>query len=168
MTKPLSKKETPLALASARRQRYELEKQTGRRSPSGVLRLRRLKPRHRKVIGMHLAGVPSRDIAKAMGTTDSAVSIILSDPLAQEVIEKARASWEMEFDALYGKHLDSLRSGFNSGDVRDKLRASSIYSRERTERVRTDPNAAGDSAEDVIQRMLQLNIQVNVAGEKSG
>lgn len=147
----------------AQRDRYELEKQNGKRAPSGALRLQRLKPKHHRVIELHLRGASGAEVASATGMTQATISRILADPLAQEILSAASAARDREFEALYGMHLEALRDGFTSGDVRDKLRAASVYGRERIERAKSDAGAS-ESAEDVIARILQLNIQVNTTG----
>lgn len=142
---------------------YEVEKANGTRLPNGARPLKKLKPRHLQVIRLHLEGLPNRRVAQQLGMTDSQVSLILSDPLTRPILARASEQWDLEFDALYGLHLDALREGLQSGDVRDRIRAASVYGRERLERRKQDTGGS-ESAEDVIARMLQLNIQVNVGG----
>ena len=63
-------------------------------------RLKRLLPRHYKVIDMYLTGdFQYKDIAKRLNMSHGSVSRILSMPSAQDVIVKRRANLDAQTDA---------------------------------------------------------------------
>lgn len=149
---------------------YEADKASGRRRPSGALNLQRLKPKHYRIIKLHLQGIPNVEIADAMHMTQAQISIILNDPKVREIVSSVQKDWENEFYALEGKAVAAVRNGLSDDDPKNSLRAANIFFGEK--RARQQDSGGPTSAEDVIQQMLDratnienLNIQINQGGK---
>lgn len=140
---------------------YYLEKQLGIRDSAGQVMLKSLKPKHHKMIQMHLAGVPSTEIAKTLGIARNTVFNWMRDPLIIEEIRKGKQAWEDEFDALYGKAIQAVRAGLDDMDPTHSLRAAAIYFRQKQDAAQLKVGGGKETAEDIIARMLQINIQIN-------
>ena len=141
-------------------EQYEIEKASGERNNQGTKRLKKLSQRHIEIIDLHTRGYKMVDIAKTVGVTRFNVSNVLNDPLAQDVIKKAHQQVENEFDALYGRVVDTIRDGLEKEIGLDtRLRAVDRYA--KMKQVNGDQGKGPETAEDVVDRILQLNIQVN-------
>jgi len=144
-------------------EKYIAEKDEGTRLPTGAKPLKRLKPWHKQAIALHLIGQKSGDIAKMMSKRCSTISVLLGDPLAQKIIQRFQTLYDHEFHALHGKAIDAVRAGLDSGDEDVKLKAATVYFREKKER--DGKQSSERTAEDVIQEVMgriNLNVQVNV------
>jgi hypothetical protein len=133
------------------REQYEEEKATGRRAPSGALRLKELSGKHLRCINLHLAGVKGYAIAQEMDMTEAWVSTVLNDPLAMGEIRQRFVDVDNE---MYAKATAKIDDAMDSADIALALRASEMVWRARgrfdkKETIRT-------SAEDVVARMLEL------------
>lgn len=151
----------PLLPASKPKEEYHLDKADGTRMSNGWRPLRKLKPKHLKAVKMHLEGFSNIDIAATMQWAPSYVSSLLQDPSCQEIIQRVRGDWEREFDSLEGLAVDSLRRSLKSTNEKNRLRATSMFLQERRERDKAS-GGGHESAEDVIQRMLQVNLNLQI------
>ena len=146
------------------RERYEMEKANGKRRPNGALALKKLSPLHIEIVKAHLDGVRNTDIAAMFRMTDSTISLILSDPLVEEI----RAEWlkdrHAEFNALYGRAINTIRDSMNEDKpALVRLRAAKMVMEDAPfTKSREDGR---ETAEDVVQRILQVNIQINNGGQ---
>ncbi|KKM60744.1 hypothetical protein LCGC14_1538740 [marine sediment metagenome] len=147
---------------------YQTQKALGQRRSNGIKPLKKLSSWHKKALLFHLAGFSNSDIAAAFNKTDSTISLILSDPLSQTVIERIHKGYDHEFRALYGKAVEGLRNRMDDSDPMVQLRAIDSWMRESARRE--DRKEGIRSAEDVIQaiydRIGNTNIQINVGGNQ--
>ena len=160
---------TPVAVPSRGayiREVYDAQRDIGTRIDTGSVRLRKLKPIHKKIIALHLAGWPNNDIARYLDVNATWVCIVLRDPLSREVIASMDELHEQEFTRLRVAANEALRDALQpSQSMRTRLQAASIYYKRDA-----SMGEKGETAEDVMQRVLQhinaetVNIQVNVAG----
>ncbi len=153
-------RKTDLVLSGAENS-YQLEKQLGLRGENGRKLIQKLKPKHHRCVELHLAGVATKEIALALGVTEDTIWGWLRDPLVQEKVQQGRQMFEGEFDALYGRAIDAVRSGLGDVDPTHRLRAAAIYFKQKQEAAALKVGGGKETAEDVIARMLQVNIQIN-------
>ena len=139
---------------------YELEKISGKRNASGATKLVKLKEKHKTIVNLHIRGFSGRQISAAMGVSRTQVSTILHDPLCQDVIKKAHQEVEEEFSALYGRVVDTIRDGLDKEMGMD-CRLKSVDRYAKMKQVNGDQGKGPETAEDVVERILQLNIHVN-------
>lgn len=147
---------------------YHLQKEVGVRRENGAFKLTRLKPKHKQAIAMHLDGHKNETICQVLGFTPAWLSTILNDPLSQRIIHCQDGFDRMEFERLRKKANAALRDGLNHENIGVRLRAADLYSKRAGDYHPKTPEHQ-DSAEDVIQRMLeinadQVNVQVNIGG----
>lgn len=149
---------------------YEAERDIGLRRNSGANKLKRLKPRHKQVIALHLAGWESQRIAEKLDLTVAWVSTVLSDPLAREVISNFDELHEEEFKRLRVLANDAIRRALHP-DKPDstRLKAARMFHQRESELGLKDK---GETAEDVMAKILQKieaeNVQINFNLGNSG
>lgn len=151
-------------------QLYEAERDIGLRRESGANKLKRLKPRHKKVLALHLAGWPSHEIAAEVGMTVSWVSTIISDPLSQQIINNFEELQEEEFKRLRVLANDTLREAMHPGNpIKTRLEGVREFHRREASIVKGDK---GETAEDVMEKILQRieaeNVQINIHNHSTG
>lgn len=142
---------------------YLAEIESGDRRENGARKLNELKPIHLDMIEMHLRGYKNKDIADAFSVTDSTISLLLSDPLAEQIIKEARKESDMRMSALYSKAVDVLDDAMDgTNGISDRLKGASTYFNEANKKG-TDQ---AETAEDIVAKImnLQLNVSVNVGG----
>lgn len=142
---------------------YNVERDIGLRIETGSARLKKLKPKHKKIIALHLAGWPNNDIADHMEMSATYIAIVLRDPLCQEVIHTMDDLHEEEFMRLRAFANDALRNALQPTKP-DKVRlqaASIFYKRESVKAEKS-----GETAEDVMLKVLAKieaqNVQINL------
>jgi len=141
--------------------RYYLEKARGDRLPNGLLPLKRLTGRHIAVLVEHLAGRRGYEIATKHHIREVTVSRIINDPLGQAWLQRQYQGVDREFEALYGHAVGALRDGLKpANSMKDRLRAAELHFKKRGDFK--EGREVKETAEDVIQRILNLNVQVNV------
>jgi len=142
---------------------YEAEKEVGLRREDGSLNLNSLKLIHYKCLQMHTSGKSNNDIAKALTKTQSTISRWLSDPLMLELIDREYAANDARFKAMYGKTLDVIEDSLDQQkhSIGVNLKGADMYLKAH-KKYDPDKASAGETAEDVIARMLNLNLQFNV------
>lgn len=150
---------------------YLMEKARGDRLPNGLKPLKNLTTRHIAILNLHILGFKGLDIAEHFHIRGTLVSRIINDPLGKTYLESRLKLDDSRFTALYGKAVDAIRDGLSSDEsIGNRLRAASIYL-ERKDKLDEKYGKKTDSAEDVIQRILDdptiiqnLNLQVNNYG----
>lgn len=136
-------------------QQYAEDKKLGVRRSSGARCLKRLNPRHRMIIALHLNGMTAGSIAKVLGVNPQYVSIVLNDPLVQSTLERIYEDLDEELRALFPKAVEALRDGLEDPDNRIKLKASDQFF--RTQNKYKDDKRADVTAEDVIRRFMEVS-----------
>jgi predicted transcriptional regulator len=137
---------------------YEMEKILGKRTATGALKLKRLKPLHRHIIACHQRGYSNRDIAHLMDITEITVSRTLNDPLAQELMKEFSEGIDHEMEGLMALGVDAIRNALQDNDKKISLKASDQLFRAmgKYNHTQDDPNKVKDTAEDVIARVLNV------------
>lgn len=140
---------------------YQIQKDIGVRRENGSLKLQKLNRRHKQIIAMHLSGMEGTLIAATLGISYMTVTRTLNDPLAIEFMTEFDNQTRKEFDALRVRANAVIRDGMSHTDINVRLRASDQWAR-RAGEYQPKKDTAAETAEDVIQRMLNLQINVNV------
>lgn len=151
---------------------YLEEKRNGDRLPNGAKPLKRLTAKHKQIILMHLSGLSNNQIAVDSNRSVVSISRILNDPLSRAEISRLLEDVEREFEALYPKSVERLREAMDAQTLANtpayatRLKAIDIYYRACGKYREGD--TGGESAEDVIQRMLANPlVQVNINTEQT-
>ncbi len=135
---------------------YQFEKIIGRRTKTGELKLRRLKPLHRQMIAMHIGCFSNRDIAFQMNIDEITVSRVLRDPLSQEIINIYAEGIDAELEALLPLGVDVLRKSLLSDSAKIALQGADKLFRALGKFNHTGDEEKRETAEDVIQRALGI------------
>lgn len=142
-------------------EQYRFEKIIGRRTPSGVFKLKKLRPKHKNVIALHLRGLSNRDVAFVTGLHEQYIGDILGDPLSHEVIQAYLSGIDHELAALAPKAVDALRSGLDSDNNSIKLQAADRFFKVTGKYAQAE--STGETAEDVLARALARVASENAA-----
>lgn len=135
--------------------KYLMEKARGDRLPNGLKPLKRLTTRHRAILQLHMLGIKGVDIAEHFHVRNTLVSRIINDPLGIEYLQMKSRLDDARFKALYGNAVDVVRDGMAPKEtMTNRLRAANIYM-ERKDRLDDKHGKKDESAEDVIQRILE-------------
>ena len=128
--------------------------------------MKKLKPVHREIVALHLQGLKNVDIADTFGITTVTVQNVLKDPLSVEIIDAAREENRMRLSALKAKAIDCMDEAMSSGSIDTKLKGASLYFREA---ARHSDDAGSETAEDVVQKIInmQVNGNLNISYEGS-
>lgn len=137
---------------------YQQEKDDGRRSPSGALRLRKLSGKHYRIINYHLEGMKGQEIALMMGMSQGQISLILNDPLVKEVIAKRFVDLDNE---TFARANQVVREKLEDKDPAIALRAADMAWRARGRYEKKSDDRP--TAEDVVQRMLEVAARTGTA-----
>lgn len=147
-------------LIEGKKRQYRRDILEGKRMLNGAKKLSRLTGRHVAIIKLHLLGLRNKDIAEKMKVTDATVSIVLRDPLSQRYLQRSYEDIDLEFNALYGKSVGVLSEAMDSDRMADRLRSVDIIFKGRGKYLEADQGK--ETAEDVIKRVLALQVNVNV------
>ena len=142
---------------------YRLQKDIGVRTEGGVFKLQKLKPIHKRIIAAHLSGMPSVEIAQLFNVHFKTIHTVINDPLAIAFMNEFDSLTRKEFDALRIRANAAIRDGLAPNqNIHTRLRAADQFSK-RAGDYHPKPPEQQESAEDVIQRLLnlQINVQVN-------
>ena len=147
-------------------ERYEEEKLSGKRRESGALNLKRLRPKHIQVLALHLQGMKQSHIANRLGLSQPWVSNVISDPLSQEYITQFLEEQKGRLTGLFARSLDAVQEGLEAVHPTSdnplygtRLKAADMVF--KLQGSYDEVVSSDESAEDVIERMLQVNVQVN-------
>lgn len=116
---------------------------------------------------LELRGLGATQIATHLNMTQQTVSKIVRDPRYIAYREEHLTALDTEFVSMKPLAYAALKNGLNADDENTALRASEQWFKaagfggfSKTER----PNA-GVTAEDVVARLLNVNVQVNINKE---
>jgi len=145
---------------------YNAERDIGLRTETGSQKLKKLKPKHKHIIALHLAGWPNQQIAAYLNMNVTYICIVLRDPLSQEVINSMDELHESEFQRLRIFANDALRDALQPHKPdRTRLQAASVFFK----REAVKGAEKGETAEDVMQKILAKieaqNVQINIYGK---
>lgn len=135
--------------------KYLMEKVRGDRLPNGLKPLKNLTARHRAILQLHMLGIKGVDIAAHFGVRETLISRVINDPLGKEYLTMKAKLDDARFGALYGNAVDVVRDGMDPKEtMTNRLRAANIYM-ERKDKLDDKHGKKDESAEDVIQRILE-------------
>lgn len=135
---------------------YQYEKIIGKRTKTGELKLKRLKPLHRQMLHMHLGCYSNRDIAFHLDVDEITVSRVLRDPLSQEIINTYASGIDAELEALLPLGVDVIRKAVLSDSTKIALQGADKLFRALGKYDHSHAQEKRETAEDVIARALGI------------
>lgn len=156
------------------RRQYELEKEGGIRRETGAIYLKQLKAKHLRIIALHLRGMSNKKVALETGRSEAWISTVLSDPLSKRYLERFRQQEEGRLLGLFSRSIDAVEESLDArlADARPnhgvRLKGADMAFKLTGAYAIADEQA--ETAEDVVARILQVNVQVNnnAAGMSEG
>lgn len=124
--------------------------------------LKVLTPRHREIADLLLEGELDRDqIAAIYKLNRDYISMLKQQPLFREYIEQRYAELDEKFRSLYHSTISAVQDGLNDADTKNRLSAARLYLESHGKM--DGGSKTSETAEDVITRMLnlQINVQAN-------
>jgi len=120
-----------------------------------------------QILRLHLEGLPQIKISEKTGYSQCAVSRILNHPLIQLARQQSMAETEKEFEALFEKVVDNIREQLGSQDPMVQLAAQNQWFKANGKfQPKQINNEEKLTAEDIVSKLLNVNIQVNVDNVK--
>lgn len=116
-----------------------------------------------EVVALHLAGKPTKEILEITGYSLGTYYSIMKNPRTQAVRQQLLSTYQDEFEALFCKVIHNIRTQLDSDDVKEKQTAQQQWlNAEKKFKVLGQKEKLGESAEDIVSRLLNVNVQVNV------
>lgn len=135
---------------------YKMEKIIGRRTRTGAMKLKKLKPLHRQMLHMHIGCYSNRDIAFHLDVDEITVSRVLNDPLSIEIINVHMQGIDAELEALLPLGVDVVRKALLSDSAKTALQGVDKLFRALGKFNHTGDEQKRETAEDVIARALGI------------
>lgn len=120
------------------------------------------------VLALHLAGKSPKEIMEQTGYSQAMYYRILNHPSIQSVRQQLLDSTQQEFEALFMKVVENVREQLASLDPQIQLAAQQQWFKANGKFLPSkEAESRGLTAEDVVAKLLNINVQVNV-GTKDG
>jgi hypothetical protein len=114
---------------------------------------RRLKVAHRRVIALHIRGIPSAEIDTILGRGQGYAGSVLRNPAVQPILDAIYRDYDNELRALYPLTIKRMRGILEEGSDSDALRATELWHKIHGTMDRVKDERA--TAEDVIEQILE-------------
>ena len=134
---------------------YKLEKTMGIRLPTGADKLQTLSPMHKKIIALFVQGVKSVHIAEMCDCRLHTVYHTVNDPIAKAWVAQWNEMTDKELEQLMTKGVDAIRDALDSDSINIRLKGVDRMAK-MLGRYSPKEGGSGDTAEDVISRILDL------------
>lgn len=89
--------------------------------------IKKIRPRHKIVVALHLEGYSIKDISERTGYSYSWIYNLLNDPTIKEFMRHIQEGYDLELQALRGIAINAVRRGLKHGDVDVALKAVNAY-----------------------------------------
>lgn len=108
---------------------YSADKVLGKRRRDGSHNLKKLKPRHLRMIAYFVEGMPSPEIARILDVSHNCVLRVLKDPLAAKYIEDFAEGHKNDFNAMFPLVNDAIHEALMHPTVGTKLKGVDRWNR---------------------------------------
>jgi len=119
------------------------------------------------VLSLHLSGKSPKEVMQETGYSTAMYYRILNDPAVQSVRQQLLDSTQQEFEALFNQVVENIRNQLKSTDEQIQIAAQNQFFK-ATGKFAPKVSEKGDglTVEDVVAKLLNVNIQVNVDSNK--
>jgi hypothetical protein len=119
------------------------------------------------VLALHLGGASPKEIMELTGYSAAMYYRILEHPSIQAVRQQLLDSTQQEFEALFSKVVENIRTQLKSSDPQIQLAAQNQFFKATGKFAPKVSKDDGNlTAEDIVSKFLQVNVQVNVDSNK--
>lgn len=119
--------------------------------------LKKLNPRHKQVIQLHLQGCRLKEISEKTGLSIWWISRILNSDLARELIAEFDQVQKLEFKALQRQAFQAIKDGLNHEDIHVRLKATDRWYKFCGGQLQSEMVEV--TAEDVVQAIMESRRQ---------
>jgi hypothetical protein len=118
----------------------------------------KVRPRHRYVLELHLAGKKVKEIQNLTGYANSTIYNILASPEVASLRQQIMKVYDLEFEALYSKVIEAIEDGLDEEDIWMRLQAAKLWLKAHGKGSALQPPPTAQfniTAEDVVVQLLQ-------------
>lgn len=117
-----------------------------------------------EVVSLHLAGKSTKEISEITGYSVGTLYGILKNERTQAVRQQLLSVYQDEFEALFEKVIGNIRTQLDAKDTKTQQVAQQQWlNAEKKFKIVRGGNGDGETAEDLVAKLLNVNVQVNVA-----
>ena len=119
------------------------------------------------VLALHLSGKSPREVMEETGYSSAMYYKVLNHPTVQSVRQQLLDHTQQEFEALFSKVVENIRNQLKSNDPQVQLAAQTQFFKATG---KFQPKKGDEdkelTAEDIVSKILNINVQVNVDAAK--
>lgn len=117
-----------------------------------------------QVLALHLAGKTPNEIMQETGYSSAMYYKILNHPSIQSVRQQLLDQTQKEFEALFNKVVENIRTQLDDPEPMVRLAAQNQWFKANGKfQPKSDEKEKNLTAEEVVAKLLNINVQVNVA-----
>jgi len=109
--------------------KYHIEKVLGKRRKNGMVNLKKLKPKHLKMIACYVSGMSINDIAEQFDVSQVCVQQTITDPLAAQYIDDFSERHKNEFNSMFPLVNNTIRGALESDLLTNQLKGVDRWGR---------------------------------------
>lgn len=128
--------------------------------------LKRLRKPHYEMIALRSLGLTTKEIADKTGYNSYYVSEFLREPVVKSMLNQLFDEEEERLRSMTVLSVNAIRDGLDEqkSDIGTRLKAAKMQL--ESQGLNRPKDSGGGSAEDVIQRMLNIQVNVNTGEQK--
>lgn len=111
-----------LGAPAAEQELFQVESSGGKRRWT----LKKLSPLHKDMCALIAQGVKRGPVAEVCGITPEYVTMLLQQPLVLAHIKELNQYADVQLDASFGRVVEAIHEGLDSGSTKDKLQAARL------------------------------------------
>ncbi len=118
------------------------------------------------VLALYLKGKSPQEISELTGYASGYVYHIINNPSTQSVRQQLLDQTNQDLESLFGKVVENIRQQLDSKDPQIQLAAQTQFFKATGKYTPKQANKGSElTAEDVVSKLLQVNVQVNVQSD---
>lgn len=125
-----------------------------------------LTPKHKQILSLVAQGMKYRDIGSLCKCTPQLIVMLGACSKGQEYLSFIEQQMDIRLRGLYSKSVDAIDDQLSNGSGENKLRAAKLQM-QATGKLGKEAEKV-DTAEDVIQRIMQLNVNGDINIQVNG
>lgn len=120
------------------------------------------------VLSLHLSGKSPREVMQETGYSPGMYYKILSHPTIQSVRQQLLDHTQQEFEALFNRVVENIRTQLQSDNPQiQQIAQNQFFKATGKFAPKKGEEGEGLTAEDVVAKLLNINLQVNIQNESN-
>lgn len=149
--------------------KYTVGKVLGERRHDGVLNLKRLKPRHLKIISYFIEGIQSTEIARILDLSHQCVLNTIKDPLAAKYIEEFAEGHKADFNAMFPLVNEAIHGALTGPGIDTKLKGVDRWHKlHKTINGEVEGDSATTKIREISASRIRFTDQIREIAQKAG